>query len=247
MSVQGNSHERFGARLGRGRTGPTLLVTAPEVDDFRVRAPETTARGRLDGKRAFDIVFSLAAIVFLAPILLAIAALLLWREGGPVFFAHERIGRGGRRFRCLKFRTMVPDAQARLAELLAADPVARAEWEATRKLTNDPRISCLGDILRRTSLDELPQFVNVLRGEMSVVGPRPIVAEELPLYREHMADYLSVRPGITGLWQVSGRSDTTFDERVALDARYVRERSLAGDLWIVLRTVGALLGQKGAR
>ena len=200
-----------------------------------------------DAKRAFDIVFALLALLFFAPLLLGIAALLKLREGGNVLFAQERVGRGGRRFRCLKFRTMVPDAQERLAEILETDPLARAEWEASRKLTNDPRISCLGHFLRRTSLDELPQFINVLKGDMSVVGPRPIVAEEMILYREHIVDYLAVRPGVTGLWQVSGRSDTTFDERVALDSRYVRSMGLLDDVRIVARTVGVLLNQKGAR
>jgi exopolysaccharide production protein ExoY len=246
MSVQSNSRDRFGGPIGYGRNGATLLRAGVQTDVLRAAQNGSDGR-RIDAKRVFDIVFSLAALLFLAPILLVIAGILLWREGGPVFFAHERIGRGGRRFRCIKFRTMVTDADARLADLLATDPLARAEWQATRKLTNDPRISCLGDILRRTSLDELPQFINVLRGDMSVVGPRPIIAEELPLYREHSRAYLSVRPGITGLWQVSGRSDTTFDERVALDARYVRERTLAGDVAIVFRTLGVLLSQKGAR
>jgi len=237
MSVQSNSRDRFGGPVAVcGRDGTALLHARSE-----------RAGPGLEAKRLFDVAFSLLALAFLSPLLLLIAGLLLWREGGPALFAHERVGRGGRRFRCLKFRTMVPDAEQRLAEILATDPVARAEWEATRKLTDDPRISCLGDILRRTSLDELPQFINVLRGDMSVVGPRPIVTEELPLYREHVGDYLSVRPGVTGLWQVSGRSDTTFDERVEYDARYVRERSLAGDMAIVLRTVGVLVSQKGAR
>ncbi|KPQ08984.1 MAG: galactosyltransferase ExoY [Rhodobacteraceae bacterium HLUCCA09] len=243
MSVQSNSRDRFGGPIRYGQDGAALFGAGRRPGPLQNAA----GRRRIEAKRLFDIAFSLAALLFLAPALLLIAGILLWREGGPVFFAHERIGRGGRRFRCIKFRTMVPDAEARLAELLAADPVARAEWQATRKLTNDPRVSCLGDILRRTSLDELPQFINVLRGDMSVVGPRPIIAEELPLYREHSGDYLSVRPGITGLWQVSGRSDTTFDERVALDARYVRERTLAGDVAIVVRTLGVLLSQKGAR
>jgi exopolysaccharide production protein ExoY len=217
------------------------VLSSLTSDDITTTTPE------FDSKRLFDIVFSLLAIVFFAPILLGIAALLKLREGGTVFFAHERVGMGGRRFRCLKFRTMVPDAEERLAEILASDPLARAEWEASRKLTDDPRISCLGSFLRRTSLDELPQFINVLKGEMSVVGPRPIVAEEMVRYREHIVDYLAVRPGVTGLWQVSGRSDTTFDERVALDSRYVRSVSLMQDLRIVCRTVGVLLNQRGAR
>ena len=216
------------------------MLSSLQTDDIAT-APD------FDAKRAFDIVFALLALLFFAPLLLGIAALLKLREGGNVLFAQERVGRGGRRFRCLKFRTMVPDAQERLAEILETDPLARAEWEASRKLTNDPRISCLGHFLRRTSLDELPQFINVLKGDMSVVGPRPIVAEEMILYREHIVDYLAVRPGVTGLWQVSGRSDTTFDERVALDSRYVRSMGLLDDVRIVARTVGVLLNQKGAR
>lgn len=225
-------------------------VRAVYADDpllSSLTSDETATTPDFDSKRVFDIVFSALAIVFFAPILLGVAALLKLREGGTVFFAHERVGRGGRRFRCLKFRTMVPDAEERLAEILASDPVARAEWDATRKLTHDPRISCLGNFLRRTSLDELPQFFNVLKGEMSVVGPRPIVVEEMVLYRESIVEYLAVRPGVTGLWQVSGRSDTTFDERVALDSRYVRSMSLLEDVRIVARTVGVLLNQKGAR
>jgi exopolysaccharide production protein ExoY len=142
---------------------------------------------------------------------------------------------------------MVPDAAERLNQILATDPVARAEWQVSRKLTNDPRISCFGHFLRKSSLDELPQFINVLRGEMAIVGPRPIVAEELPLYGDDVVSYLTVRPGITGLWQVSGRSDTTFSERVAMDRRYVRARSFVFDLSIILRTVLVLITRKGAR
>lgn len=230
-----------GQRLRNVHVASGDSILGPLCSEDIATAPD------FDSKRAFDIVFSILALLFFAPVLLGIAALLKLREGGSVFFAHERVGRGGRRFRCLKFRTMVPDAEERLAAILKSDPVARAEWEASRKLTNDPRISCLGNFLRRTSLDELPQFINVLRGDMSVVGPRPIVAEEMVLYREHIVDYLAVRPGVTGLWQVSGRSDTTFDERVALDSRYVRSLSLVQDLRIVVRTVGVLLNQKGAR
>ncbi|MEM9247227.1 MAG: sugar transferase [Pseudomonadota bacterium] len=195
----------------------------------------------------FDKVFASLALLFFAPVLLMIATVLKLCEGGAVLYAHERVGRGGRRFRCLKFRTMVPDAETRLAKLLAEDPVARAEWEVSRKLTDDPRVSSVGRFLRRSSLDELPQFFNVLRGDMAIVGPRPIVTEELPLYREHMAGYMSVRPGITGLWQVSGRSDTTFQERVALDTLYLKQRSFFFDLRIILRTIVVLFTQKGAR
>jgi lipopolysaccharide/colanic/teichoic acid biosynthesis glycosyltransferase len=199
------------------------------------------------GRAAFNRLFAGAALLFFAPVMLAIAATLLLREGGPVLFSQERVGKGGRRFRCLKFRTMVPDAAERLERILATDPVARAEWEVSRKLTNDPRVSCFGNFLRKSSLDELPQFINVLRGDMAIVGPRPIVAEELPLYGDDVEVYLTVRPGITGLWQVSGRSDTTFSERVALDRAYVSARGPAFDLWIILRTVVVLITRKGAR
>jgi lipopolysaccharide/colanic/teichoic acid biosynthesis glycosyltransferase len=197
-------------------------------------------------KRTFDIVFAAAALVFFAPFIGLVALAILLREGGPVFFLHERIGHGGRTFRCIKFRTMVKDADARLADLLETDADARAEWAATRKLRDDPRINCLGAFLRKTSLDELPQFWNVLRGEMSIVGPRPIVADEAAYYGGNFADYISVRPGITGAWQVSGRSDTTFAERVALDVDYVTRWSFARDLSIVVRTVGVLLSRRGA-
>ncbi|MFC2966688.1 sugar transferase [Acidimangrovimonas pyrenivorans] len=197
-------------------------------------------------KIALDKLGAAVLLLFFAPFFLIIAAVLKLREGGPILFAHERIGLNGRRFRCLKFRTMVPDARERLEALLAADPVARREWEQTQKLTDDPRISCLGDTLRRTSLDELPQLFNVLRGEMSLVGPRPIVEDEQHHYGENFREYLSVRPGLTGLWQVSGRSNTTYPERVAMDVEYVRNHSLWSDLRILLRTVRVVLFRDGA-
>jgi len=198
-------------------------------------------------KRLFDVVFSICALLFFLPVLVAVSGLLLWREGGPVFYIQERVGHGGKLFPCLKFRTMVVDAEAQLAAHLARDPAARAEWAASRKLRNDPRVSCLGRFLRKTSLDELPQFLNVLRGDMSVVGPRPIVAEEAALYREHLIDYKSVRPGLTGVWQVSGRSNTTFEERVQMDVDYVTRWSFGRDLMITVQTIVAVLTQRGAR
>lgn len=198
-------------------------------------------------KRFFDTAFAAMALVFFAPFMLLVAGIILVTEGRPIFFAQERIGHGGKVFRCLKFRTMVCDADVQLRKLLASDPEARAEWEETRKLTNDPRISAIGHILRKSSLDELPQFLNVLRGEMSVVGPRPIVAEEAEKYREHFIDYKAVRPGITGSWQVSGRSDTTYAERVAMDVDYVANRSFWLDVKITVQTVTAVLFQTGAR
>jgi lipopolysaccharide/colanic/teichoic acid biosynthesis glycosyltransferase len=196
-------------------------------------------------KLLFDKAFALLALIFAAPVMAAIA-LAVWLEGGPVFFGHERVGQGGRRFRCLKFRTMLPGAQRRFDEILAIDPIARDEWHERRKLERDPRVSRLGAFLRSSSLDELPQFWNILVGDMSVVGPRPVTADEAAKYGENFALYKSGRPGLTGAWQVSGRSDASYAERVALDVAYVHGRSMRLDLQIVWRTVGAVLSKRGA-
>ena len=197
-------------------------------------------------KRALDIVGAGSLLLMTLPVFLLLA-LLVRMDGGPAFYAHERVGRGARRFGCLKFRSMVTDSAARLEALLAHDPAARAEWEATRKLRHDPRITWIGRFLRASSLDELPQLLNVLRGEMSLVGPRPVIAAELAAHYGAAAEhYLSVRPGITGLWQVSGRSSTSYATRVALDVRYATNPSLLGDLRILLRTPAAVLLRRGA-
>ncbi|MCA3382736.1 MAG: sugar transferase [Roseomonas sp.] len=197
-------------------------------------------------KRALDIIGAGLGLVLLSPFFL-IVALLVRADGGPAFFAHQRVGRGGKLFGCLKFRSMVIDSQTRLEALLASDPAARAEWEATRKLKNDPRITRIGRFLRSTSLDELPQLINVLRGEMSLVGPRPVQEAEIDrYYGASAAHYMAVRPGITGLWQVSGRSETSYESRVALDVSYVSRPSLLADLSILLRTPVAVLSRRGA-
>lgn len=195
----------------------------------------------------FDFSGAIVLVVFLSPFILAAAVGILLMDGRPVLFGHERIGEGGRRFRCLKFRTMRRDSEAALAHLLEASPAARAEWDATHKLRDDPRvIPGIGQILRTTSLDELPQFWNVLRGEMSLVGPRPIVEAEMVRYGDAIESYLSVRPGVTGPWQISGRSDTDYADRVALDTAYVARQSLMGDLRICLCTVAAVILRRGA-
>jgi lipopolysaccharide/colanic/teichoic acid biosynthesis glycosyltransferase len=187
-----------------------------------------------------------ALLVVLAPVMLAIAW-CIWREdGAPVLFAHWRVGQKGRLFRCLKFRSMVRRADLVLAELLEKDPSARREWERDRKLRSDPRVLRIGQFLRRTSLDELPQLLNVLRGEMHLVGPRPVVVQEIPRYGEHKRHYFAVKPGMTGLWQVSGRNNLTYAQRVALDARYVETRTLWMDLRILVRTVSVLVTRDGA-
>ena len=190
---------------------------------------------------------ALLLLVVLSP-LLAVITFLIWRrDGAPVFFAHFRVGCDGKLFRCLKFRTMLRESEQVLAELLRTDSNARAEWAKDQKLTHDPRITPVGNFLRRSSLDELPQLLNVLRGEMSLVGPRPITVAELTRYGSVRWHYLSVRPGITGLWQVSGRNNTTYDERVALDRRYVEQRSFWVDVAILFKTLRVVALREGAR
>jgi undecaprenyl-phosphate galactose phosphotransferase len=169
-------------------------------------------------------------------------------DGGPAVFAHRRVGRGCRFFGCLKFRTMVVGAEEALSEYLALHPEAAEEWKREQKLGFDPRITGMGKLLRRTSLDELPQLVNVLRGEMSLVGPRPVTKAEIDeKYGAHARLCTSVRPGLTGLWQVSGRNDISYPERVALDIRYVTSQSLVEDVRILFRTAGVVLNRSGAR
>lgn len=198
-------------------------------------------------KRTTDIVIVLAAALFLLPVLIPIALIIRLSDNGPVLFRHKRVGRDGKEFMLYKFRSMVPDASERLEHLLQTDPAARAEWMATQKLENDPRITPIGDFLRKSSLDELPQLLNIFKGQMSVVGPRPIVEGEIEKYGEFFSYYSSVRPGLTGLWQVSGRSETTYETRVALDVAYVKARSFFMDIKIILMTFPAVLRRAGAR
>jgi len=196
--------------------------------------------------RIFDIVFSLGAILFFAPLMIVIAIAIMLFDPGPIFFSQQRIGKCAKLFRCLKFRTMVVDAEARLAELLSNSPAARAEWEAEQKLRKDPRITPLGVFLRRSSLDELPQLFNVLMGDMSLVGPRPIVIDEVSRYGRYFGNYCTVRPGITGLWQVSGRSDVKYRRRVALDVSYIRSKDLFFNLKILYLTIPNVLLSRGS-
>jgi exopolysaccharide production protein ExoY len=196
-------------------------------------------------KRGFDLFVVLAAVPFLVPLVLLLA-LLVRRDGGPAFFVQERVGQGGRLFRLWKLRTMVVDADRRLTRKLAASPAARIEWEETQKLKDDPRITRLGRILRRTSLDELPQLWNVLSGAMSVVGPRPLIPDEAELVGGRHVERNRVRPGITGPWQVLGRSDIPFEDMVSLDYMYVATWTLREDARILVRTVGAIGQARGA-
>ena len=190
---------------------------------------------------------ALVLLFLLSPLLLAIAFLIWRRDGAPILYGHYRVGRGGKLFRCFKYRTMLRDSDSVLADLLRDDPKSLVEWETNQKLPNDPRITPVGRYLRSSSLDELPQLLNVVRGEMLLVGPRPVTVAELTRYGKVRWHYLSVRPGITGLWQVSGRNNTTYEERVALDASYVENRSLLNDVSILLRTILVVIRKEGAR
>jgi Undecaprenyl-phosphate galactose phosphotransferase WbaP len=197
-------------------------------------------------KRALDILLILAISPFLLLLVGVIAAAVRLSSEGPIFFSHRRIQRHGAFFTMWKFRTMCVNSSEVLEAYLAADPAARVEWRRTHKLKNDPRVTRVGEFLRRTSLDELPQLWNVLTGTMSLVGPRPIVAAEVEKYGEFFADYCLVKPGITGLWQVSGRSSCTYAQRVQLDRQYARTWSLRGDIVILFKTLSAVFNQDGA-
>ncbi len=195
------------------------------------------------GKHAFESALILLTLPLWLPILMACTA-ALWLEGGQPFYWQGRLGKDGKRFHIVKLRTMVRDADARLAEYLASDPAMREEWETTQKLKKDPRITRVGAFLRATSLDEVPQFWNVLRGEMSLVGPRPMMPDQLPLYGDAHA-YFALKPGITGLWQVSARNESRFDYRAKVDADYFLGVSLKFDALLIVRTVGVVLRQTG--
>jgi len=202
----------------------------------------------LDGNvsRLIDIAVAATAILIVLPVIVLICLAIALQDGGSPIFVHRRIGRGGRVFPCLKLRTMVQDSEDRLRRHLESDPAARAEWALDQKLRRDPRVTPLGLFLRKSSLDELPQLFNVVCGHMSLVGPRPIVPAEVERYGRYMQFYCNVRPGITGLWQVSGRNDVSYRRRVAMDTIYSRTRWVGGDIWIMVRTVPAVFASKGS-
>ncbi len=198
----------------------------------------------IDGKRVVDIVLALAALVMCAPVMAIVYCLL--SLSGPALYAQRRVGKDGALFNCYKFRSMVPNAAAILADYLERNSAAREEWERNFKLAEDPRITRFGRWLRRTSIDELPQLFNVLRGDMSLVGPRPIVPDEIIRYGKKIAAYYSCRPGLTGLWQISGRNLVPYDKRIVFDAIYARKRSLAFDAYILIKTVKVVFSGHGA-
>ena len=197
-------------------------------------------------KRIFDVIIASITLIVFLPLFAFVVLLLKLTDPGPVIFRHIRVGQGGRRFACFKFRSMVLDSDKVLKTLLESDPAARKEWDRTQKLANDPRITPVGKFLRQSSLDELPQLINVIRGDMSLVGPCPIVPSELTRYGDKLSLYLQARPGITGIWQVSGRNDCGYDRRIEMDANYVRNWRFSTDFVILLRTLGAVLAQRGS-
>jgi len=197
-------------------------------------------------KRALDLSLAGPALVFLAPLLALLALAVKVQDGGPAFFVQPRVGRDGRLFGCVKFRSMVLDAEERMQRLLREDPEAEREWREKQKLTNDPRVTPVGRVLRATSADELPQLFNVVLGEMSLVGPRPVLPDQIDAYGPGFARYCAARPGLTGLWQVSGRNETSFRRRSEFDQTYLRAWSLFTDLVLLARTVGVVLQKRGA-
>ncbi|MEC4892257.1 MAG: sugar transferase [Oscillatoria sp. PMC 1051.18] len=192
-------------------------------------------------KRLFDVVFSLSVLILFSPVYLVLALLIAISSPGPIFYVQQRVGKNYKPFGCIKFRTMVNNAEDVLAEMMDKSPQMRQEFEDNFKLKDDPRITAIGKFLRLTSLDEFPQFWNVLMGDMSVVGPRPLVPEELPKYGRHIDKVLTIRPGITGLWQVSGRNDIPYHRRIQIDVYYVNSRNWLLDLWTIFKTIGVVI------
>jgi lipopolysaccharide/colanic/teichoic acid biosynthesis glycosyltransferase len=218
---------------------------------FQPLASRSQHRGlsqhRLDGdfaKRLFDVMFSLSILILFLPLYLLLATLIAISSPGPIFYVQERVGRNYKPFGCIKFRTMVANADEMLLDIIEKSPEMREEFEDNFKLKHDPRLTWIGRFLRITSLDEFPQFWNVLTGDMSVVGPRPLVPEELPKYGRYMDKILTIRPGITGLWQVSGRNDIPYPHRVQIDVYYVNFRSFWLDLWLIVKTIGVIVSTK---
>ncbi|MBW4420807.1 MAG: sugar transferase [Myxacorys californica WJT36-NPBG1] len=228
-------------------TAESQLISGKVIRAFVRRSVRPLILEALDSqvlKRLFDILFSLTVLVLFSPVYLLIALLIVLSSSGSIFYVQERVGKNYKRFGCIKFRTMVPNADEMLLDMLRTSPHLRQEFEANFKLKYDPRITWIGHLLRITSLDEFPQFWNVLMGDMSVVGPRPLVVEELPKYGTHIDAILTIRPGITGLWQVSGRNDIPYPQRVRIDLYYANFRTFWLDLWIIIKTIGVVVFPK---
>lgn len=229
-----------------GQLSLAEFQNAYPISAAHVHKPSPARSDAQVGKRCFDTGITLAVILLILPLIAMVATAILVMQGRPIFIRHKRLGRKGLEFSCFKFRTMINGADVALHAHLERDASARAEWSATQKLRNDPRITPLGAVLRKTSVDELPQLLNILRGEMSLVGPRPIVKDEIRFYGSAIEKYYQVRPGITGAWQVGGRSDASYQNRVKLDEHYVDHRSFLGDVWILAKTVPTVLKMRGS-
>ncbi|KQQ70678.1 exopolysaccharide biosynthesis protein [Rhizobium sp. Leaf321] len=221
----------------------TRSASSPFVDSDQ--AFGTLPIGGL-AKRSFDMTAAACALILFSPLFLMIMALVKLTDKGPAFYGHSRIGHNGRIFKCLKFRTMATDGDELLRNYLRNNPHAAEEWRLTRKLKDDPRVTSVGKVLRKLSLDELPQLLNIVRGEMSVVGPRPVVDEELKVYDAFAVYYLRTRPGLTGLWQISGRNDVSYETRIAFDTQYVQNWSLVRDIAIIAKTIPAVCFARGS-
>lgn len=251
QGIMSISNEAVAALVAAPDTGNTFAAGVAGLQPARRHAVGslTDATPRISplwslGKRGFDVVGSLALLIVLSPVLAVLYALVA-RSGGSPIYGHRRIGRGGKCFTCYKFRTMVPNAEAVLQSVLSENPDMQAEWLRDEKLRMDPRVTRVGDFLRRSSLDELPQLLNVLRGDMSLVGPRPATDMGIAYYGKARRWYFAVRPGMTGLWQVSGRNEVGFRRRVVLDTYYVRAQSFLLDIQILFRTVKVVLRGNG--
>lgn len=236
--------ENGGRRRGDAPSSRSSWTTGPQAAEAEsATLPATDYAAPVGGtvKRLFDVGIALTTLFLMAPLLIVIALLIYFTMGGPVFFVQRRVGFNRASFDCYKFRTMVTDADARLKQHLAAHPDAARAWAETQKLKDDPRVTWLGQILRKSSLDELPQLFNVLRGHMSCIGPRPVLFDELTRYGPHAGDYLRAKPGVTGMWQVNGRSSTTYEHRINCDRYYVRRWSMLLDIAILFKTIPAVL------
>jgi lipopolysaccharide/colanic/teichoic acid biosynthesis glycosyltransferase len=228
-------------------TAESQLISGKTLRAFLRRGFIPSLLNALDGgilKRLFDVLFSLTVLIVFSPVYLLLILLISLSSSGPIFYVQERVGKNFKPFGCIKFRTMVNNADEVLMEMMETSPCLRQEFRDNFKLRRDPRITWIGRFLRITSLDEFPQFLNVLKGDMSVVGPRPVIVEELERYGKQAEKVFSIRPGITGLWQVSGRNDIPYPRRVQIDVYYVNFRSFIMDLWIIFKTVGVVLFPK---
>ncbi|MBD2138475.1 sugar transferase [Anabaena sp. FACHB-1237] len=247
MTAQGSllSGKRY-PRKDNSTSTTVFSKRGRKIKPFRVKSRDLPTQGLYGDffKRLFDIIFSLSVLIMFSPLYIILAIIVAFSSQGPIFYIQKRVGKNYRSFNCIKFRTMVTNADEILAQIMETSPELKEEFASNFKLKKDPRITKIGHFLRMTSLDEFPQFWNVLIGDMSVVGPRPLVTDELPKYGDAMDDVLTIRPGITGLWQVSGRNDIPYPRRVQIDLYYAKNRNFWLDLQIILKTINVVIMPK---